>query len=231
MRQAYHRRMQTRATQERQRRTGDLLRSQPVLFQVVHGSRLYGLHRPDSDYDAYTVVSEARDTSETLRARKTFQQVVRLDDGTVADSMTVGLTAFLHLCAEGSPQALEAMFVPAVSSWVSTDTFAAYRAAYRVNPHAMTATYRRAITEHALRGLGHPDFTPYRKPLNLRWHAVRQALNLTTALETGRFNPVLSPAEKNTVLTVADSSTFVADLRVLTHGMVDLTDRLVLTTG
>lgn len=217
--------METRAARERGRRTGESLLAEPVLFSTVHGSRLYGLSHSGSDYDTYVVVAEPRGHSETLQPRRTLHAVVTQEDGTVTDVTTTGLTWFLHLCNEGAPMSLEAMFAPTAE----TDTFAAYRAAYRVNPHTMTATYRRSMTEHALRGLGLHPTKPTNAPHKVRRHAVRQALNLATALETGRFNPVLTADEKHTVLTVADSATFVADLRVLTAGMVDLAnDRVVL---
>lgn len=222
MRVTYPECMQTRAAQERQRRTGDLLRSQPVLFQTVAGSRLYGLHRPDSDYDAYTVVGEARDPGERSRARKVFHEMVTLPDGAVADSYMSGLTTFLQCADEGVPTALEAIFAPPTE----VDTFAAYRRAFVVNPHRMRDTYRRSMRDHGLRGLG---LEAKRTVLGehgmrkCRMHSARLALNLTTALETGRFSPVLTLEEKQTVLTVADSTTFAADLRELTGGMVDLT--------
>lgn len=228
MRRAYPERMQTRAAVERQRRTGDLLRSQPVLFQCVAGSRLYGLHRPESDYDAFTVVGEARDPGETSRARKVFHEMVTLPDGRLYDSYMSGLTTFLQHADEGVPTVLEAMFAPPAE----VDTFAAYRRAFVVNPHRMRDTYRRSVRDHGLRGLGldtNRTVSGEHGMRKCRMHAARLALNLATALETGRFNPVLTDAEKRTVLAVADSSTFAADLRVLTHGMVDLSgDRVYL---
>lgn len=204
---------------KRKHATGEHLFSQPVLFQTEHGSRLYGLHKPTSDYDALTVVAEARDPSSTARARRSFQQVVTLDDGTVADSYIIGVSAFLHMCGEGVPQVLEAMMAPPTK----VDTFAAYRAAYRVNPHTTAATYRRAIYDHASKGTGRAALRHTVAPLKARRHAVRLGLNMVTALETGRFSPVLSVAEKHTVLTVADSATFDADLLALTGGAVDVT--------
>lgn len=220
--------MQTRAAAERQRRTGDLLRSQPVLFQTVAGSRLYGLHRPESDYDAFTVVGEARDPGETSRARKVFHEMVTLSDGRLYDSYMVGLSTFLQHADDGVPTVLDAMFAPPAE----VDTFAAYRAAFVVNPHRMTDTYRRSMRDHGLRGLGLDTSRTVSGEHGMRkarMHSARLALNLATALETGRFNPVLTAEEKRTVLTVADSVTFAADLRGLTAGMVDLaTDRVVL---
>lgn len=224
--------METRSARERKRRHGDLLRSQDVLFQTVAGSRLYGLARPESDYDAFTVVSEARDPNETTRARKVFHEMVTLPDGTVADSFMVGLTAYLQLADEGVPSALESMFAPPTE----VDTFAAYRRAFVVNPHRMRDTYRRAIRDHGLRGLGHttkraPGLTDATGARKVRMHAVRLSLNLATAMQHGRFNPVLTDTEKHTVLTVTDSPTFADDLHALTDGMVDLTaDRAVLAT-
>lgn len=220
--------MQTRAARERQRRTGDLLRSQPVLFQTVAGSRLYGLHAPTSDYDAFTVVGEARDPGETSRARKVFHEMVTLPDGRLYDSYMSGLTTFLQHADDGVPTVLEAMFAPPTD----VDSFAAYRAAFVVNPHRMRDTYRRSVRDHGLRGLGLDTSRTVSGDHGMRkcrMHATRLALNLAVAMETGRFSPVLTEAEKRTVLSVADSSTFVADLRVLTDGMVDLAaDRVFL---
>lgn len=224
MRRAYAVGMSAAATTstgkaESRHATGEHLFSQPVLFQTVHGSRLYGLHQPTSDHDAFTVVAEARDPSPTARARRSFQQVLTLDDGTVADSYIIGLSAFLRMCGEGVPQVLEAMMAPPTK----VDTFAAYRAAYRVNPHTTASTYRRAIYDHASKGTGRVALRSTVAPVKARRHAVRLGLNMVTALAYGRFTPVLSPAEKHTVLTVADSATFEADLLVLTGGAVDVT--------
>lgn len=217
---AYHSGMSVETEPRKKQATGEHLFSQPVLFQTVHGSRLYGLANPvTSDHDAFTVVSEARDPSPTARARRSFQQVLTLDDGTVADSYIIGLSAFLDMCGQGVPQVLEAMMAPPTK----VDLFGAYRAAYMVNPHTTGGTYRRAIYDHASKGTGRVALRHTVKPVKARRHAVRLALNMVTALETGRFSPVLTVAEKRIVLTMADSATFDADLLGLTGGAVDVT--------
>lgn len=141
-----------------------------ILFRTIHGSHLYGLAHAESDKDFYTVVSR-----EKRGARKKYAKQ-SIKDG--IDSMTVDLSTFMHMCEEGVPQALEAMFSP--TDMVEIDTIEALRRGYRVNTAKATRTYRRTI-----RNFAEGDFKKRR-------HAARLAINMSEFQETGRFNPQLN---------------------------------------
>jgi len=68
-----------------------------ILLHTIHGSRLSGLNRPDSDWDWYTVVDKGRS-----------RQVI---DGN-QDNLTLTLDDFLRMVADGEPQALTALWSP-----------------------------------------------------------------------------------------------------------------------
>lgn len=172
----------------------------PVL-RVVTGSRLHGFAHADSDFDAWVVLPQARDHSETHRARTSFQAIEKPDDGPVIDTTYVGLTTFLHYCAMGSPQALETLYAPEPEIDLIGPAF---RFGYRVNPNTMRASYRRQIIQNIL---------PRADDVKFRRHGFRLALNLDTALRHGWFNPTLSESERGQVASAAaNEHRFVARL-------------------
>lgn len=141
-----------------------------VLFKTPHGSRLYGLHNDNSDYDWYTVVSE----NPTNRKRYARQTIV---DET--DSFVVDIGTWLHMVSIGVPQACEALMsrVPVV------DKITELRESY-VLPPSISERYLRTVKSFAL------DDT-----FKSKRHATRLALNLRDALRYGRFNPTLSDGD------------------------------------
>lgn len=146
-----------------------------IALTTTHGSRLYGLAHANSDQDTYTIFTDAPDN---LR----FQSIKGADD-----QFWISLDQFLLLCADGTPQALEAMFSPMATC---TPLMAAYRGAYRASLSAMRMKYRRTITNFA-----------EGDTLKKRRHALRLALNLTDAERFGgRFCPTMT-AERATWLT------------------------------
>jgi len=68
-----------------------------ILLKTIHGSRLSGLARPDSDWDWYTVTDQGK-------ARQTIQGD--------QDNIVVGLDEFLLRVGLGEPQALIALWSP-----------------------------------------------------------------------------------------------------------------------
>jgi hypothetical protein len=152
-----------------------------MLFQTVHGSRLYGLAHEGSDYDWYTVVPKVH----TARATYAKQKVVDNLDTTVID-----LPTWLKQCQEGVPQALEAMF----SQMATHDDLGALRAGYRVGTQVYE-TYYKTIKSFALS----EDYKRKR-------HSLRLALNLQELGRYGRFNPTLSEADARYVSDMATKS-------------------------
>lgn len=141
-----------------------------VLFKTPHGSRLYGLHNDNSDYDWYTVVSE----NPTNRKRYARQTIV---DQT--DSFVVDIGTWLQMVSDGVPQACEALMsrVPVV------DKITELRESY-VLPPSISERYLRTVKSFALSDT-------YKS----KRHATRLALNLRSALAYGRFNPTLNDLE------------------------------------
>lgn len=144
-----------------------------VLFKTVHGSRLYGLNHAGSDEDFYTVVSKVK----TKKAKYAKQSIV---DG--IDSMTMDIGTWLRYCEMGVPQALEAMF----SQMAIVDHIGPLRAQYHVGT-GVYERYLRTIKSFALN-----DEDSFKK----KRHAVRLSFNLRDIRETGRFNPTLTPMQK-----------------------------------
>lgn len=141
------------------------------LYVTRHGSRLYGLSNPNSDYDYYCVVSEK------VRAKQVMFGEF--------DVTTVGYSTFLDYCAKGSPQALEAMF----SDHAEFDNMPFDRRLY-YHPGMTNVrhTYFRTIKAFWHEGQEQNNF-------KMKRHAMRLTLNLRELHERGRFNPTLTPAQ------------------------------------
>lgn len=137
-----------------------------LIFETVHGSRLYGLATADSDKDIFYVTESSR-----RRARHHYSRELGLDQ------VRVGLSTFLRRVQEGSHQSVEALFSP-YKNWYRPE----YRdmlEGYRVTGSGVFAKYERTI-----KGFCYGDF-------KMRRHAVRLANNLADLREFGRFNPSL----------------------------------------
>lgn len=152
-----------------------------VLFKTIHGSRLYGLHHADSDYDYYTVVDKVK----TAKARYSTQTIVDSQDSLVIDFGT-----WVDLCTKGVPQALEAMFSPVPE----VDDIADFRRGFRVGTQVYD-TYLRTIKSFALA-------EGYKR----KRHALRLALNMAELGRSGRFNPRLSDEDVKYISAMAHKS-------------------------
>ena len=97
-----------------------------MLLRAVAGSRLYGTHRPDSDFDYYEV-------HDRIRARQTIvgsQDVTRMP-----------LSQWLLLCEKGTHQALDAMWAP--PDYCEVDRLTSFRTGYRVDPYRVARQLER----------------------------------------------------------------------------------------
>lgn len=160
-----------------------------ILFRTIHGSKLYNLDHKDSDTDYYTVIP-----TRPRRRKKYAKQTIK--DG--LDSMVIDLSTFRVYCDMGVPQALEALFSPVPE----VDHIDDFRNSYRIDTGAVVERYRRTIKSFS----NGEDFKKRR-------HALRLALNLTEAVETGRFNPRLSPADVVFVNLAVDRDDYLDILR------------------
>lgn len=148
-----------------------------ILFQTVHGSRLYGLAHANSDNDVYTVVTKKPYTGRGQgKARYAKQTIVDKED-----SMVVDFGTWVEMCKSGVPQALEAMF----SQMPIVDKIGSFRAGFRCGTEVYKR-YFRTIKSFAL---------SEDEGIKKRRHALRLALNLNELGMTGRFNPTLTPAD------------------------------------
>ena len=149
-----------------------------LLLRSIAGSHLYGTSRPESDLDYYEVHSVLPSFSGLYKTQQT------IIDG--VDVTKVSLSHFMELARIGSHQALDAMF----SEKVEVDKIEALRRGYRAG-YSVVVPYLGIIHKFSVDGTE-------RK----RKHAVRVAFNLIDILETGRFNPTLTPERKDLVLSL-----------------------------
>lgn len=141
-----------------------------ALLSTIHGSRLYGLETPDSDFDTYEVVLHGR----------THQWV----DGLV-DTTVVTLDDFTRQVETGVPQALEALWSPL--RWTDPD-WHSYFDALRPGHYETVDRYQRTIDNFWQRAERDHD-------LKVARHAFRLGLNLNAFMRWGHFNPRLGPEE------------------------------------
>jgi hypothetical protein len=152
------------------------------LFKTVHGSHLYGLAHENSDNDWFTVVRNEPKT----RARYAKQTISEDDDNLVMDFGT-----WLHYCAMGVPQALEAMF----SNMAVKDSLEQFRASYTVSTPVFER-YLRTMTAFA-----------HTQDYKRKRHGLRLALNMYEMSRYGRFNPTLNGNQVDFVSDVAHKDT------------------------
>lgn len=151
-----------------------------ILFRTMHGSNLYNLAHAGSDQDYFTVIAN-RPRRRSRYARQSIAEGV--------DNLTMDLSTFMRYCDMGVHQSLEAMFSPCIEE----SKIEGLRRAYRINMVETRIRYMRTIKSFA----SHNEF-------KRRRHAFRLCLNLTEAMERGRFNPRLT-AEKAAEITAAAS--------------------------
>lgn len=166
-----------------------------VLFSTPHGSHLYGLARPDSDRDTYTVVSRLPHVSHNGTRSRYAKQTIKGND----DVFVIDLSTFMLLCEKGVPQALEAMWSQSPTVDMIGDLRASYRASTAVLP-----TYMRTIKSFI-------KADDYKR----RRHALRLALNANSIREFGFFNPTLTEKEAKVISELAhreDAETLALDL-------------------
>lgn len=149
-----------------------------LLLRAAAGSRLYGTHNEDSDYDVY----EIYDTLESKR-RKAKQKQVGKDDVIKTD-----LSRWMMLC-HTSHQALDCMFAPA--EFCDIDLIGDFRRSYFANTGTVIPAFRRAIKNFE----GSDS-------LKKRRHAVRLRLHVEDLIRYGRYNPHLDENRLRIVMSV-----------------------------
>lgn len=143
-----------------------------LLLRTIHGSRLYGLSKPESDYDWFEIYG--------FDKGRATQRIAGSLDVTKAP-----YDRFMRYCENGVPQYLEAMF----SDVAEYDNMPFDRRLY-YHPGMTNVrhTYQRTIKAFWHEGTEQNNFKKKR-------HAMRLTLNLRELHERGRFNPTLTPAQ------------------------------------
>ncbi|WP_192496671.1 nucleotidyltransferase domain-containing protein [Pseudoclavibacter sp. CFCC 13796] len=151
-----------------------------VILQTVHGSRLYGLQHPGSDYDFSLVVD---------RRMPRPLHIIRAD----VDVTVVSVDEFMAQVFRGVPQALEALYS---ASAQITDAWAPFLRRWRSTGTLVRSTFRR--TQAAFRR----DRVTSKRLI----HARRLQIEAAQIESCGRLRPELTATEIAWVLgaTTAD---------------------------
>lgn len=150
------------------------------VLHTIHGSRLYGTHHENSDWDWYTVVPGKVKPHQTIVNGK--------------DSVVIGLDPFLSLCGKGVPQALEALWSPVASV---DPLYASLLRSFRPSRGAVVVHRRTALSQ------AHGDH-------KRRRHALRIAHNTLQLWEHGNYDPTVLPNNLGIAQSVEETNEFLA---------------------
>ena len=146
-----------------------------VILRTEHGSHLYGLARPDSDYDYYEIYDFL---NRKWRPKKQSDQTISGD----LDVVRISLDRFTHLCFSGVPQAVEVLFSPP-EAWVVEDGWQSVSDQIKTElpDHMPTIleTYRRTALNF---------FYSKKDPEKRRKHAFRLLLNAGELKASGKMH-------------------------------------------
>jgi predicted nucleotidyltransferase len=146
-----------------------------TVLRTLHGSHLYGLSRPDSDYDYYEIYDFL---NQRYRPKKQAKQ--RIDDD--LDEVRVSLDKFTDICFKGVPQAVEVLFSPP-EAWVVEngwlDISAKIKLELRKHMPAVLETYRRTALSF---------FYSRKDQIKKRRHAFRLLLNANELKVSGEMH-------------------------------------------
>lgn len=156
------------------------MNDETIILETIHGSRLYGLSRADSDEDVFRVVA---------RRDKPKVEYTFLPGWTGYDYSEFGLDNFLANVYAGSHQSCEALWSPYATIH---PTYLPLFRNIRVTGADAFARYRRTI-----RSFSYGE-------LKKRRHAVRLGFDLADLRRYGRFNPVLTPDQHDKVVLLAE---------------------------
>lgn len=138
-----------------------------LIFSTIHGYRLYGLQKADSDFDIFNVT--------TSNDRGMKHRVNSESPGVVVDTTEAGLDTFLRMANSGSHQSVEALFSTR-KVWNMREYEPMLSGAFVCGPEVF-GKYERTI-----RAFSYGDF-------KRRRHAVRLSMNLRDLRDIGRFDP------------------------------------------
>lgn len=157
------------------------------LVTLKHGSHLYGLARPDSDIDLYTIYDFL---NKNWRPRKQVKQ--HIEDET--DQVKISLDKYIDQLKKGVPQAVEVLFAHP-EHWLDYDP-AWQEIAGSLEQHLVIsdvlATYRRTVMNF----FAEENFKKNR-------HGFRLLLNADELKRTYGFNPTLTEYQAEIITDLA----------------------------
>lgn len=157
-----------------------------TIFLTVHGSRAYGTHRPDSDYDLKGLVIPPR---EYFMGFMKNPQKVNIITREPYDMVLFGLRKFMTLAADCNPNIIEVLFTDPKHHWICTPLadkllanrrlFLSQKAKHTFSGYAMSQLKRMRNHRRWLRDP--PNAPPSRKEMGLPPKTVIPKDQLATA--------------------------------------------------
>lgn len=177
-----------------------------TLFISIVGSRLYGINKPDSDYDYKGFCLPDIDTLVGLKNFEQQEWKGENDEGTI-----FSLRKFLHLCMRGNPTVLELAFTDPKYHLFSTPLGLEIRSFIRKN--LITKQVFGAYSSYfrsQLRKLDRPERAGKRQDLidlhgwdaKFAAHAFRLGLQCVQLLKYKELRPTLSSGPKKMCLAI-----------------------------
>jgi predicted nucleotidyltransferase len=158
------------------------------LVTVKHGSHLYGLARPDSDIDLYTIYDFL---NKNWRPRRQVKQHIENE----TDQVKISLDKYIEQLKKGVPQAVEVLFARP-EHWLDHDANW-QEIAGSLEQHLVITdvleTYKRTVMNFFLED----NFKKNR-------HGFRLLLNADELKRTNQFNPTLSQYQIDIVNELAE---------------------------
>jgi predicted nucleotidyltransferase len=153
-----------------------------TILRALHGSHLYGLSRPTSDYDYYEIYDFI---NQRYRPHKQAHQ--RINDD--LDEVRISLERFKNICFNGVPQAVEVLFSPEETWVVENDWYSiSTQIKNELTNHIPTVleTYKRTALNF---------FYSSKNIEKKRRHAFRLLLNAKQLKVSGRMHSRLDKSE------------------------------------
>jgi hypothetical protein len=173
-----------------------------LIYKTIAGSRLYGTHRPDSDYDYRGIALEPANALIGLAAP--FEQQERSEPH---DEVYWGLRKFLKLSLQNNPNILDVLFAPSEAIIIRDHRIQwllDHRRQFLSQRVRLTFTgYAQAQMQRLHNKIQHTGNYDKKHAA----HLLRLLLQVKTILAEGDYNPVLHGSMKQEVINVLRGDT------------------------